>query len=76
MSRQLPTRISMSCSRESRPDIALIVVDETDWVSSLPYGLAYFNDDAGQIRPGIVVMPAGGRRLLDGDGQGHPRRVA
>ena len=42
------------------PDIALIVVDETDWVSSLPYGLAYFNDDTGQIRPGVVVMPAGG----------------
>jgi hypothetical protein len=41
------------------PDIALIVADETDWPSRLPYGLAFFNDDAGQIRPGVVVMPAG-----------------
>lgn len=41
------------------PDIALIVADETDWVSRQPYGLAFFNDDADQIRPGILVMPAG-----------------
>lgn len=41
------------------PDIALIVADEKDWPSSLPYGLPYFNDDEGQIRPGVVVMPAG-----------------
>lgn len=43
------------------PDIAVIVADEADWSSSLPYGLPFFNDDAGQIRPGVVVMPAGGR---------------
>jgi hypothetical protein len=41
------------------PDIALIVADESDWSSRQPYGLAFFSDDAGQIRPGIVVMPAG-----------------
>lgn len=40
------------------PDIALIVAD-ADWSSRQPYGLAFFNDDAGQIRPGVVVMPAG-----------------
>lgn len=41
------------------PDIALIVADETDWSSHQPYGLPFFNDDAGQIRRGVVVMPAG-----------------
>ena len=41
------------------PDIAVIVADESDWESRQPYGLPYFNDDEGQIRPGIVVMPAG-----------------
>jgi hypothetical protein len=41
------------------PDIALIVADEADRLSRQPYGLPYFNDDPGQIRPGIVVMPAG-----------------
>jgi hypothetical protein len=41
------------------PDIALIVADQTDWLGRQPYGLAFFNDDAGQIRPGILVMPAG-----------------
>ena len=42
------------------PDIALIVADETDWSSRQPYGLAFFNDDDGEIRPGVVVIPAGG----------------
>jgi hypothetical protein len=37
----------------------LIVADESDWESRQPYGLPFFNDDEGQIRPGIVVMPAG-----------------
>ena len=41
------------------PDIALVVADATDWSSRQPYGLAFFSDDAGQIRPGVVVMPAG-----------------
>ena len=42
------------------PDIAVVVLDEGDWSGSLPYGLPFFRDDAGEIRPGIVVMPAGG----------------
>ena len=42
------------------PDIAVIVADEADWPGSGPYGLPFFRDDAGEIRPGIVVMPAGG----------------
>jgi hypothetical protein len=41
------------------PDIAIVVADEVDWLSRQPYGLPFFNDDDGQIRPGIVVMPAG-----------------
>jgi hypothetical protein len=41
------------------PDIAVIVADKADWESRQPYGLPFFNDDDGQIRPGIVVMPAG-----------------
>jgi hypothetical protein len=41
------------------PNLALIVADESDWESRQPYGLPFFNDDEGQIRPGIVVMPAG-----------------
>lgn len=41
------------------PDIAVIVADETDWQSRQPYGLPFFNDGVDQIRPGIVVMPAG-----------------
>ncbi len=41
------------------PDIALIVADEADWKSRQPYGLPFFNDDDGQIRPGILVIPAG-----------------
>jgi hypothetical protein len=41
------------------PDIAVIVADRADWKSRQPYGLPFFNDDEGQIRPGIVVMPAG-----------------
>jgi hypothetical protein len=42
------------------PDIAVVVLDEGDWSGSLPYGLPFFRDDAGEIRPGIVAMPAGG----------------
>jgi hypothetical protein len=45
------------------PDIALIVAGESDWESRQPYGLAFFNDDPAQIRPGVVVMPAGGGEL-------------
>jgi hypothetical protein len=43
------------------PDIAVIVADEADWPGiRTPYGMAFFNDDAGGIRPGVVVTPAGG----------------
>ncbi len=42
------------------PDIAIIVADEADWSGKGLYGLPFFNDDAGEIRPGVVVMPAGG----------------
>lgn len=43
------------------PDIALLVADESDWPGDWsPYGMPFFRGDAGGIRPGIVVMPAGG----------------
>jgi hypothetical protein len=36
------------------------VADEADWPEDgLPYGLPFFRDDAGEIRAGVVVMPAG-----------------
>ncbi len=38
----------------------MIVADEADWSGQGPYGLPFFRDDAGELRPGIVVMPAGG----------------
>jgi hypothetical protein len=66
------------------PDIAVIVADEADWSSKLPYGLAFFNDDPGEIRPGIVVMPAGGgdfwvamaQDLRDASPRGYARLLA
>ncbi len=43
------------------PDIAVIVADENDWPGiGLPYGLPFFRNEPGEIRPGIVVMAAGG----------------
>jgi hypothetical protein len=51
------------------PDIAVIVADEADWSGSGPYGLPFFRDDAGEIRPGIVLMPAGGGDFWTGIGQ-------
>jgi hypothetical protein len=37
------------------------VADQADWPrKGAPYGLPFFRDDAGEIRPGVVVMPAGG----------------
>jgi hypothetical protein len=51
------------------PDIAVIVVDEPDWPGSGPYGLPFFRDDAGEIRPGILVMPAGGGDFWNEIGQ-------
>lgn len=66
------------------PDIAVIVADEGDWKSRQPYGLPFFNDDDGQIRPGIVVMPAGsgtfwiemGRDLRDASPRSYTRLLA
>jgi hypothetical protein len=42
------------------PEIAVVVAEEADWDSSQPFGLAFFSDEAGEIRPGVVVMPVGG----------------
>jgi len=66
------------------PDIAVIVLDEADWESRQPYGLPFFNDDEGQIRPGIVVMPASsgdfwiamGRELHEASPSAYPRLLA
>jgi hypothetical protein len=45
------------------PEIAVVVADETDWPDSeLPYGLPFFRNEPGEVRPGVIVMPAG-----DGD---------
>ena len=41
------------------PDLAVIIVEKPDWESKHPYGPPYFNDGEGQVRPGIMVMPAG-----------------
>jgi hypothetical protein len=44
----------------AEPDIAVIVAGEADWPDpGPPYGLPFFRDGADEIRPGIVVMPAG-----------------
>ena len=44
-----------------QPDIAMVVAGEADWPpDGQPYGLPFFRDDPGEIRPGIIVMPAGG----------------
>jgi hypothetical protein len=51
------------------PDIAVIVASPADWKSRQPYGLPFFNDDAGQIRPGIIVMPAGSGDFWVGMGE-------
>jgi hypothetical protein len=67
------------------PDIAVVVADEADWPGNdLPYGLPFFRDDAGEIRPGIVVMPAGGgdfwiemaQDLRDASPQGYAKLLA
>lgn len=48
------------------PDIAVIVADEAEWPGNWsPYGLPFFRDDAGEIRPGVVVVPAAGGALWD-----------
>jgi hypothetical protein len=66
------------------PDIAVIVAGEADWHSRQPYGLPFFDDDDGQIRPGIVVMPAGsgdfwvaiGQDLQDASPRGYANLLA
>jgi hypothetical protein len=67
------------------PDIALVVADEADWPGDWsPYGLPFFRDDAGAIRPGVVVMPAGGgdfwvamaQDLSDGSPRGYAKLLA
>ena len=66
------------------PDIAVIVADKADWQSRQPYGLPFFNDDDGQIRPGILVMPAGsgdfwtaiGQDIRDASPHGYKRLLA
>jgi hypothetical protein len=66
------------------PDIAVIVAGQADWQSRQPYGLPFFNDDEGQIRPGIVVMPAGrgdfwtgiGQDIRDASPRGYRRLLA
>jgi hypothetical protein len=42
------------------PDIAIIMADEANWSGTVPFGLPFFRDDPSEIRPGIVVMSAGG----------------
>jgi len=66
------------------PDIAVIVADEAHWESRQPYGLPFFNDNDDQIRPGIVVMPAGsgdfwiamGQDLLEASPRDYTRLLA
>ncbi|HEY5196705.1 MAG TPA: hypothetical protein VIJ51_06730 [Solirubrobacteraceae bacterium] len=67
------------------PDIAVVVAGEADWPDNgLPYGLPFFRDDAGEIRPGVVVMPAGGgdfwvamaQDLRDASPRGYARLLA
>jgi hypothetical protein len=67
------------------PDIAVVVADEADWPDNgPPYGLPFFRDDAGEIRPGVVVMPAGGgdfwiamaRDLRDASPRGYTKLLA
>ncbi|HEY6537448.1 MAG TPA: hypothetical protein VI138_00200, partial [Candidatus Dormibacteraeota bacterium] len=63
-----------------KPDIAIIVADEADWSGRGPYGLPFFRDDPGEIRPGIVLMPSGGgdfwRGIADDIGDASPRGYA
>jgi hypothetical protein len=66
------------------PDIAVVVLDEADCSASVSYGLPFFRHDAGVIRPGIVVMPAGGgdfwiamaQDLRDASPPGYARLLA
>ncbi len=42
-----------------KPDIALIIAAPSDWSGRTTYGLPFFRDGAEEIRPGIIMMPAG-----------------
>jgi hypothetical protein len=53
----------------AEPDIAVIVAGEADWSGNGPYGLPFFRNDAAEIRPGIVLMPAGGGDFWTGIAQ-------
>ena len=48
---------------------------EADWSGKGPYGLPFLRDDAGEIRPGNVLMPAGGGDFWKEIGQ-HARGAA
>jgi hypothetical protein len=53
------------------PDIAVVVADSMDRPDNgLPYGLPFSRDEPGEIRPGIVVMPAGGGDFWSAIAQG------
>jgi hypothetical protein len=66
------------------PDIAIIVADEAGWPGRGPYGLPFFRDDAGEIRPGVVVMSAGAgdfwvalaQELRDASPRGYAKLLA
>jgi hypothetical protein len=67
------------------PNIAVVVAAEGDWPDNAPpYGLPFFRDDAGEIRPGVVVMSAGGgdfwieiaQELRDASPRGYPTLLA
>jgi hypothetical protein len=66
------------------PDIALIVAGEADWSGNGPYGLPFFRDDPAEIRPGIVLMPAGsgdfwkqiGQDIRDASPRGYAKLLA
>ncbi len=66
------------------PDIGVIVAREADWESRQPYGLPFFNDNEGQIRAGLVGVPAGsgdfwagmGQDIRDASPRGYARLLA
>lgn len=66
------------------PDIAIIVADKADWSGKVPYGLPFFRDDTAELRPGIVLMPAGpgdfwmaiGQDLRDASPRGYAKLLA
>ncbi len=53
----------------TEPDIAIVVASEADWAGRGPYGLPFFRDEPGEIRPGIVLMSSGGGDFWTGIGE-------